>query len=245
MRNIKLVIEYDGTNYAGWQRQKNAVTIQQEVEEAVQKITGEDVDIIGCSRTDAGVHAKKFVANFKTESRIPEESFKPALNSILPPDIVILDSGEVPLSFHSRYSSTGKMYSYTILNKDEPPAIGRNYVYHYKHKLDVGLMDKACKFFIGTHDFSAFRSSGSSVKSSIRTVRKAYFTQSEDKITFYIEADGFLYNMVRIIVGTLIDVGIHKIAPSDVIEIINSKDRKRASRTVPASGLCLELVYYK
>lgn len=244
MRNIKLVIEYDGTNYAGWQRQKNAVSIQQKIEEAVKEITGEDTEVIGCSRTDAGVHARRFTANFKTKSKIPEKSFKAALNSKLPKDIVVTASEEVSLDFHSRYSSTGKMYSYTILNREEACAIGRNYVYHYKKRLDAEAMKEACKFFIGKHDFSAFRSSGSSVKSSIRTIRKAYFTINKDIITFYIEGDGFLYNMVRIMVGTLMDVGIGKISPEYIAEIIKSKDRNKASRTAPASGLCLEFVYY-
>ncbi|SKA82376.1 tRNA pseudouridine38-40 synthase [Clostridium sp. USBA 49] len=244
MRNIKLVIEYDGTNYSGWQIQKNATSVQGKLQETLKKITGEDIEVIGCSRTDAGVHARRFVANFKTESKIPYKNFKAALNSNLPSDIVIINSEEVSLDFHSRYSSKGKLYSYTILNKEEPAAIGRNYVYHYKRKLDVEAMNKACKFFLGTHDFAAFKSSGSSVKNTIRTIQKAYFKVNADKIIFYIEADGFLYNMVRIIVGTLIDVGIHKINPEYVLEIIKSKDRKRASKTVPASGLCLEFVYY-
>lgn len=244
MKNIKLIIEYDGTNYAGWQKQKNAVTIQQKLEESILKLTGESVEIIGSSRTDAGVHAKGFVANFKTESSIPARSFREALNSKLPKDIVILESEEVPLDFHARYSSIGKLYSYTIINRVQPLAIGRDYVYHYKKQLNFEAMKEACEYFIGKHDFSAFKSTGSSVKTSIRTVKRAFLNKDDYKLIFYVEADGFLYNMVRIMVGTLIDVGIGKIRPEDIKAIIQSKDRNRAGKTVPASGLCLEFVYY-
>ncbi|MCM8710764.1 tRNA pseudouridine(38-40) synthase TruA [Clostridium sp. SYSU_GA19001] len=244
MKNIKLIIEYDGTNYAGWQKQKNAVTIQQTLEEAVLQLTGETVNLVGSSRTDAGVHAKGFVANFKTQSSIPGKSFREALNTMLPEDITVLESEEVPLDFHSRYSSKSKMYSYTIINRIQPPAIGRNYVYHFKKELNFEEMQKACNYFIGKHDFSAFKSTGSSVKTSVRTIKKAFINRDNNKIIIYVEADGFLYNMVRIMVGTLIDVGIGKIRASDIKDIIQSKDRSRAGKTVPASGLCLEFVHY-
>lgn len=244
MRNIKLTIEYDGTCYAGWQRQNNAVTIQQKLEEAIMKLTGENVDTIGSSRTDAGVHARGFAANFITNSTIPSASFREALNSKLPNDIVVINSEEVEESFHSRYSCIGKQYSYTILNRVPPSAIERNYVYHFKRELDFQKMKSACSFFVGTHDFAAFRSTGSSVKTSVRTVNRAQLEKNGDKIIFYVEADGFLYNMVRIMVGTLLDVGVGKIFPEDISEIIASKDRTRAGNTAPASGLCLEAVYY-
>lgn len=244
MKNIKLTIEYDGTNYAGWQRQKNVMTIQQELEQAIEKITAAKSEVIGSSRTDAGVHARGFVANFLTESSIPAASFKDALNSKLPEDIVILNSEEVNCNFHARYSSIGKQYSYTILNRPQPSAIDRRYVYHYKKLLNYQAMKLACSYYIGTHDFEGFKSTGSSVKTSIRTIKSAYLTKTGDKVIFYVEADGFLYNMVRIMVGTLIDVGIGKIKPEDIINVINSKDRNRAGKTVPASGLCLEIVYY-
>lgn len=244
MRNIKLTIEYDGTNYAGWQKQKNAATIQQSLETAVKNITGESVDVIGSSRTDAGVHARGFAANFKTSSKIPDNKFRDAINSKLPRDIVVLNSKEVPLDFHSRYSSIGKEYSYTILNRVQPPALERNYVYYYKKHLNYKAMSEACNFFIGKHDFSAFRSTGSSVKTSIRTVSDAKIEKINDKLVFYVKADGFLYNMVRIMVGTLIDVGIGKISPNDILTIIESKDRNKAGKTAPANGLCLEIVYY-
>lgn len=244
MRNIKLTIEYDGTNYAGWQRQNNALTVQQRLEEAIEEATGTKSEVIGSSRTDAGVHAKGFVANFKTISSIPDSRFREALNNKLPEDIVILNSEEVNAEFHARYSSIGKQYSYTILNRPQPAAIDRNYVYHYKRLLNFEAMQSACIHFVGKHDFSAFRSTGSSVKTSVRTVKSALIKKDNDKIIFFVEADGFLYNMVRIMSGTLIEVGIGKISPEEIVEIIKSKDRNKAGKTVPASGLTLERVYY-
>ncbi len=244
MKNIKLIIEYDGTNYAGWQRQKNAVTVQQKLEESIEKLTNERLEVIGSSRTDAGVHARGFCANFFTNSTIPPEKFKEAINSKLPEDIVIINSEEMETNFHARYSCTAKSYSYTILNREQPPAIDRKYVYHYKKALDYESMNRACKYFIGTHDFSAFKSTGSSVKTSIRTINDAEIIRIGDKIIFSVKGDGFLYNMVRIMTGTLIDVGVGKLKPHDVSDIINSKDRTKAGKTVPAKGLCLEVVYY-
>lgn len=244
MRNIKLTIEYEGTNYSGWQRQKNSKTIQQLVEESIQVIAGSPIQVIGCSRTDAGVHAKGFVGNFNTDCSIPEEKFKDAMNSKLPEDIVILNSEEVSEGFHSRYSAIGKVYSYTILNRTVPSAIDRNLVYHYKRPLDYDAMQCACDYYLGEHDFSAFRSTGSSVKTSIRNIKKAYFQRNGERLIFTTEGDGFLYNMVRIMVGTLIEVGIGKLKPEDILDIINSKDRSMAGNTAPASGLCLEAVYY-
>ena len=244
MRNIKLTIEFDGTNYAGWQKQKNSITIQQKLEEAIEQIINNKAEIIGSSRTDAGVHAKGFVANFKTESNINAENFKDAINSKLPRDIVILNAEEADMSFHSRYSSIGKKYGYTILNRHVPTALERNFVCHYKKQLDFEAMETACTYFIGEHDFSAFKAAGSSVKTTVRNIKKAYLRKDEDKIIFFIEGNGFLYNMVRIMAGTLIEVGNHKLKPYDVINIIKSKDRTKAGKTAPALGLCLEVVYY-
>lgn len=244
MRNIKLTIEYDGTNYVGWQRQKNGISIEETIEKAIMDITGEKARIIGSSRTDAGVHAKGQTANFFTDSRIPESKFSSAINSRLPKDIVILDSLEVDEKFHSRYSSTGKRYSYKILNRKQPPAYLRNFVEHCPYELDFSLMINASKAFLGKHDFSGFKSTGSSVKTSVRTIKMLELTKNEDLITINIEGDGFLYNMVRIIAGTLIDVGRGKICCESIPDIIDSKDRNRAGKTAGASGLCLERVYY-
>lgn len=244
MRNIKLTLEYDGTNYLGWQKQKIGTTIQETLEEAISLLTNEEVEVIGSSRTDAGVHAKGFVANFKTNSKIPSEKFREAINYRLPDDIVILKSEEVEEGFHSRYSAKGKTYSYTILNRDVYSAIGKDYVYHVKRKLDIDNMKEACKYFIGTKDFMAFKSSGSSVKTTVRTISDLHIDVQNDIIKIYVTGDGFLYNMVRIIVGTLIMVGSNKIYSREVENIIESKDRKKAGICVPATGLVLEKVYY-
>jgi tRNA pseudouridine38-40 synthase len=244
MRNIKLTIEYDGTGYAGWQVQKNALTIQEVLEKGIENLINHDVSLTGSSRTDAGVHAKGMVANFKTTSNIPAENFPAAINGKLPNDIVILKAEDVGMEFHSRFDSLGKVYSYTILNRRYPPGLYRNYVAHVPIKLNVEGMKKACNFFIGTHDFSTFKSTGSSAKTSIRTIKSLYIENSGEIIKIYIEADGFLYNMVRIISGTLIEVGIGKIRYNDIPDIIDSKDRKRAGKTAPANGLCLECVRY-
>lgn len=243
-KNIKITIEYDGTNYAGWQRQNNAITIQQKVEEAIAKITGNHIEVIGCSRTDAGVHAKGFVGNFITDSTIPPEKFKYAINNKLPGDIVILKSEEVPLDFHSRYCSKGKTYTYTILNRNERPAINRNYLYQVSNLLNLDLMIEGSKYFLGKHHFDSFRKLGSSVKSTERTIHSINIKKEGEYIVVEITGDGFLYNMVRIMVGTLIKVGTGKISPADISNIIIAKDRSMAGKAVPAQGLCLRKVLY-
>lgn len=244
MRNIKLVIEYDGTNYAGWQRQSNIVTIQQKVEEAIENVVGKFTEVIGSSRTDAGVHAKGFVCNFLTESKIPVEKFKTALNSFLPEDIVIVKSEEVDISFHARFDSMGKRYVYTVLIGNQRPAIGRNYIYYFQRAVNIEKMREAAKSFLGTHDFSAFKKSGSNTKTNVRTIREVDIVQKENVMKFIIVGDGFLYNMIRIMVGTLLEVGIGRFKPEDIIEILKSKDRAKAGKSAPASGLCLEEVFY-
>ena len=244
MRNIKLTIEYDGTRYYGWQRQPIGNTIQQEVEKAISKVIKEYVEVIGSSRTDSGVHAKGYVANFKTNVKMPAEKFRDAINCKLPRDIVIIKSEEVDLDFHARYSSKGKTYCYTILNREYPYAIDKDYVYYYRWKLNVEEMKKACKYFLGTHDFKAFQTPGGSVKTSIRTISDLHIETNVDKIKIYISADGFLYNMVRIIVGTLILVGSNKIKEDFVKNIIESGVRQNAGKCAPANGLCLEKVFY-
>ena len=244
VKNIKLVIEYDGTNYSGWQRQDNAITVQQRLEEAIKKVTGEFSKIIGSSRTDAGVHARGFVCNFFTNSKVPASNIKMVLNTALPEDIAVLDSKEMDNSFHSRYFTTGKEYSYTIVTGDRPPVIGRQYVYYFKRKLDIEKIKNSCGYFIGTHDFSAFQKKGSSVKSPIRTIQKLTVSKKENLIRFNIVGDGFLYNMVRIIVGTLLEVGLERFSVEYVKDILESKDRSNAGKPVPAKGLCLEKVFY-
>lgn len=244
MKNIKLTIEYDGSSFAGWQRQQNALSVQEALEEAISSITRESITLTGSSRTDAGVHARGQVANFYSSTNIPVEKLPSAINSKLRRDAAVLLAEEVPEEFHARYCSKGKRYSYTILNRKIPPAMMRNYVSHCPYELDFDLMKGSARAIIGKHDFSAFRSTGSSVKTSVRTVKLLELYKEGDIITMYIEADGFLYNMVRIIAGTLIDIGRGRIAGDNLGEIIIGKDRNKAGHTAPASGLCLEKVYY-
>jgi tRNA pseudouridine38-40 synthase len=246
MKNIKLLIEYDGTNYNGWQRQANALSIQQVLEEALFKLTGEDTTLIGSGRTDSGVHAKGQVANFFTKSSIPPDRFSYAINALLPPDIRILHSREVPMDFHARYSAVAKRYKYSIFMRPHAPAIGRNYYYHIVDILDADAMNEAARYIIGTHDFKAFQSAGSGVKDTVRTVYEACWKlEPPCCLYFYIKGNGFLYNMVRILVGTFIEIGRHKMEPADMKSILESGERENAGPTAPPHGLCLERVYYR
>lgn len=245
MRNIKLTIEYDGTCYSGWQRQVDNVSIQQTIEEGLQKLTGQQIPIIGSGRTDSGVHARGQVANFFTDSSIPSERFSYALNTTLPPDIRILDSEEVSPRFHAQFSAVAKKYRYSIILHPHGTAIGRNYYYNIRDRLDIDFMGQAIKSFEGTHDFSAFRSIGSPTKTAVRTIYQADIIWEQPYLYFDISGNGFLYNMVRIIVGTLIEVGRKRIPPHGIQDIIWSKNRKLAGPTAPGQGLCLEKVYYE
>lgn len=242
--NVKILLEYDGTNYHGWQRQKNARSIQEVLEEAISAITGEKIKVAGAGRTDAGVHAAGQVANFKTNTRIPVEKLPYAINSRLPDDIVVKEARMVPEEFHARLSAKAKVYSYTIYNASFPSPLLRNYTYFFPLPLDMGAMKEAARQFVGVHDFSAFRASGSPVKSSVRQVNRLEINRCQDLIKIEIEANGFLYNMVRIIAGTLLDAGLHKIKPEEVASIIRSGDRDRAGKTLPPQGLCLLRVVY-
>jgi tRNA pseudouridine38-40 synthase len=244
MRNIKLTIEYDGANYHGWQSQINAVAIQDVVQKKIEKLTGEEITLIGASRTDVGVHAYGQTANFTTTSSIPSEKFSFALNKLLPNDIVIKRSEEVCAEFHSRFWAKGKRYRYIIYNSLFRSALLRNRAYHVPVKLDFEAMEEASKCFIGRHDFAAFRSTGGNAKTSERTVHDAILKKEFETIEFEISGDGFLYNMVRIITGTLVEVGMGRIAACDIPDIIKSLDRRRAGRTAPAHGLYLLEVYY-
>lgn len=242
--NVKILLEYDGTNYHGWQRQKNARSIQEVLEEAISAITGEKIRVNGAGRTDAGVHAAGQVANFKTNTRIPVEKLPYAINSRLPDDIVVKEARMVPEEFHARLSAKAKVYSYTIYNAPFPSPLLRNYTYFFPLPLDMGAMKEAASQFVGLHDFSAFRASGSPVKSSVRQINRLEINRCQDLIKIEIEANGFLYNMVRIIAGTLLDAGLHKINPGEVASIIRSGDRDRAGKTLPPQGLCLLKVVY-
>jgi tRNA pseudouridine38-40 synthase len=244
MRNIKLTIEYDGKCYNGWQKQPNKLNIQGEIERAIYNITKEEVDLIGSGRTDAGVHALGQVANFKTNSQISIEKLPLAINSQLKNSIVIKEAEEVNERFHSRYNAKRKTYRYIINNSKCGTAIYRNLEYSYPFKLDAEKMKQASKYFEGEHDFKAFKSSGTSSKNSVRTIYKAIVKQEGEKIIIELTGNGFLYNMVRIISGTLLDVGLGKIQPEEIPEMIESKDRQRAGKTLPAHGLYLVEVKY-
>ncbi|AIS53158.1 tRNA pseudouridine synthase A [Thermoanaerobacter kivui] len=244
MRNIMIVIEYDGTNYHGWQYQKNALTVQQVLQKAIKKVTGEEVALIGASRTDAGVHALYQVANFRSSTKIPTEKLPYALNSVLPDDIVVVEAKDVEDSFHARYSAKRKRYRYLILNRKFPMPTIRNYSWHISYPLNIGEMEKAIKYLIGTHDFSAFKTSGGSKTNPVRTIHDLVLKKEGDFINIEIEADGFLYNMVRIITGTLAYVGLGKIKAEEVIQILESRDRKKAGITAPPQGLYLMKIVY-
>ena len=292
MKRIKLTVAYDGTNYHGWQVQPNADTIEGELNKAISELTGEQIEVIGASRTDAGVHALGNVAVFDTESRIPGEKFSYALNQRLPDDIIIQKSEEVDRDFHPRYQECRKTYEYTILNRRFPLPEYRNTAHFDYGNLDIEGMKKACKAFIGEHDFAGFCSAGAQVKTTVRTIYslevecmelggvqrenhaekktecekisadvdvKVYGEQENTRlanikageeqentrlIKIRVNGNGFLYNMVRIIAGTLLEVGKGNIAPEQMEYIIKSADRKEAGPTAPAKGLKLVEIRY-
>lgn len=243
-KNIKLLIEYDGTNYHGWQKQPNQLTIQQTIEEAIYFITKEKVILSGSGRTDSKVHAYGQVANFHTNSNIPNGNFKYALNNILPKDISIKESSQVELEFHSRYDAIGKEYKYIIYNDKIRSSIIRNYSYHVAYDLNFMNMKKAINEFVGTHDFRAFMFSKSQVQNTIRTIKEATIEKNDKMIEITLRGNGFLYNMVRIITGTLVDIGRGKIDFKDINYIIESKKRENAGHTAPPQGLYLNKVFY-
>ena len=244
MRNIKLIIEYDGKKFGGWQKQPSKLNIQGEIEKAIEEITGESTELNASGRTDAGVHSLGQTANFKTNSTIDISKMPVAINSKLKQSIRIISAEEVDERFHARYSCIGKKYRYIINNSKYGSAIYRNLEYHMPIKLNVEDMKKAIKHFEGEHDFKGFKASGTSSKSSVRTIYNAKVIEEGEKIIIELEGNGFLYNMVRIISGTIVDVGLGKINPEEIPEIIESKDRTRAGKTLPPQGLYLVEVYY-
>ena len=243
MRNIKITIQYNGKNYCGWQKQNNSPGIQGTIEKAIFDITREEVKITGSGRTDAGVHALGQVANFKTNSQIPVDRIPNALNAKLPKDISIVKAEEVDEDFHSRYSAKKKTYRYQIYNSQYRSPIYADISYPVKYDLDIDKMKKEAKSLIGTYDFKGFMSSGSSVIDTVRTIYNIEVSKSEDLIIIEIEGNGFLYNMVRIIAGTLVDIGRGRIAEK-MSTIIESKSRSMAGHTAPAHGLFLKKVDY-
>jgi len=250
IRNIKLTFSFDGSNFSGWQKQKDKRSVQETLEETLKKITQEKIKIIGCGRTDSGVHAINYVANFKTNSKIPVDNFKKAINSFLAPEIYIKKVEEVPLNFHSRYDAKKKTYIY-LISLSRCPFL-KNYSLFYEREIDIKKLKEGKKYFYGKHDFKSFMASGSEVKNAVREIfkieikKKLFFLdRSINLIEIEIEGDGFLYKMVRNIVGTLIYAGIGKISPSDIKKIIAAKDRKTAPPTASSSGLYLKKVSYK
>ncbi|AGB40233.1 pseudouridylate synthase I [Halobacteroides halobius DSM 5150] len=247
MRNLKCVIAYDGTNYHGFQRQPHqthVATVQGRLESTIKQVIKQEVDIIGASRTDADVHAEGQVFNCYLDCSIPTGKFSLALNTRLPNDIVILDTTEVDAKFHARYHSQGKKYYYQVYYDQFPSPFLRNYAYHVYHHLDLDAIKDALPYLEGKHDFSSFRAAGCNASSPIRTIHNLSMEQKDNLITFSIYGDGFLYKMVRTIVGTLIYVGYGKLAPAQLKEILAAKDRKAAGPTAPGYGLFLEEIYY-
>ncbi len=242
---IKLTIEYDGTAYAGWQRQENALAVQQVIEEALTKLTRARVVIAGASRTDAGVHALGQTAHFDTESRIPPDKYAFALNTMLPADIRIRKSEAVSEAFHARFSNKGKRYRYLIYQSPHAGALNRNTHAHVIYPLDDEKMRRELTVLIGKHDFAAFAASGSVVKDTVRTIYSASLTRRGDELELLVEGSGFLYNMVRIIAGTLISVGAGRLEEGAFARAIQSGNRLDLGVTAPAHGLTLMEVYYR
>lgn len=244
MRNLLFTAAFDGKSYHGFQIQNNAHTVQKELTDALFAVTGEHLTVTGCSRTDAGVHANEFCFNVKTESKIDTSVFPNALNANLPFTAAVYSCCEVPADFHARYSCTGKQYIYKIYNNPLRNPFFVDRALHYRYYLDAAVLNGEAKAFIGTHDFSAFCSAGCEVKSKIRSVSEAGVTRDGDVVTFSVTADGFLYNMVRIMVGTLLGVSEGKIPAGSIPSVIDSLERERAGITAPPEGLYLNKVYY-
>lgn len=263
MKNIKLKIQYDGTNYCGWQKQKRHRTIQGEVERVLSKLCNQKIETNGTSRTDSGVHAYEQIVNFQAEFGIPVENIKKVANKLLPDDIVILSVEEMPLDFHARYSAVGKKYIYKILNTSERNVFLSNYYFHVHEEMDASKMMEAARFFEGTHDFKAFMSTSRNtvIENTIKTICRINVDEYDrldnvndtlndqpagwgKKIHIEITGNSFLYNMVRIISGTLVDVGTGKIRPEEIEQIILNKDRRKAGYTAPPGGLYLKEIYF-
>lgn len=245
MRKIFLKIAYDGTNYAGWQVQKNALSVQQVLDEELTKLFKTPIKTTGASRTDAGVHALGNVACFETDSRMPADKIAFALNSGLPRDIVVQESREVPAEFHPRFDAKEKAYAYKILNTTHPLPLKRFDTMHFHYPLDEEKMKSAASLIIGDHDFTSFSSIHAQTNSFVRTVYETdVYRTDEDEVVFLIAGNGFLYNMVRIIAGTLIEIGTGKREVSEMAAILNARDRGKAGPTAPACGLTLLQIWY-
>lgn len=249
MRNIRMIIQYDGSRYKGWQKQNikgtNVSTIQDKIEKVLSKMTDEDIQVIGCGRTDTGVHADNYVANFKTNSNASISEFKSYLKMYLPEDISIKDMMNCSERFHARLNTISKTYKYTIDNNDYCNVFMKKYAYHIEEKLDVNKMIEASKALIGTHDFRSFTSlKAKNGKSTIRTINYINIDENDNIITIVFNGNGFLLNMVRILVGTLIEVGKGNLSTQDIKTTLQEKDRSKAGEKAPAKGLCMLKVEY-
>lgn len=245
MRRIKLTVAYDGTNYCGWQVQPNGVTIEEVLNKAICRLTGEEIQVIGASRTDSGVHALGNVAVFDTESRIPAERFSYALNQRLPEDIVVVKSEEVSKEWHPRYQNSLKTYEYHIMNTKIPIPTKRLYNCFVSFDLNVKRMRQGAEYLLGEHDFAAFCCIRTNAKTTVRTITDLQIEQNGEEIIIRITGNGFLYNMVRIIAGVLIRVGRGFYEPEKVRELLEGRERKKEAVTAPAQGLCLVGIVYE
>lgn len=244
MKRVMLIVAYDGTNYHGWQMQPNAVTIEQILNEKLSELLKEDIQVIGASRTDAGVHAEGNVAVFDTNTSIPGEKISYAINHLLPEDIVIQESFEVEPDFHPRKCDSIKTYQYRILNRNfNLPVKGRN-AYHFYRKLDLDKMREAAAYFVGKHDFKNFCSSHTQAKSTIRIIYSFDIEEEDEEIVLTVSGNGFLYNMVRMLTGTLLDVGTGRMSPDKIPELLAAKERVHSPNTAPARGLTLLDIEY-
>ncbi len=245
LRNILITISYDGSKYHGWQIQHNAITVQEVFQNALYSVIGHKTDIKACSRTDSGVHAEMFCISTKISHPIPAERLKAALNSHLPDSVVVLDAKDVPLDFHARYNALGKRYVYKVLNRPErdPFYVGR--ALHYRYNIDVELLNIASKAYIGSHDFTSFCTLDKREKGDfVRTIHDFSVVRKGDIVEFSVEGNGFLYNMVRIMVGTLLSINEGKLSPDSIPDIIKAESREAAGPTAPAHGLYLNKVFY-
>lgn len=245
MKRVKLVVAYDGTNYHGWQVQDNGITIEEVLNRTISELVQEDIKVIGASRTDAGVHACGNVAVFDTESRIPGDKFSFALNQRIPEDIRIQESCEVDADFHPRYADTVKTYEYNILNRRFELPTKRLYAAFCYYPMDIERMNQAAAYLVGEHDFKSFCSAGAQVQTTVRTIYAVNVTKADDMVHIRITGNGFLYNMVRIIAGTLMQVGTGLMEPEQVKEILEARDRSKAGPTAVAKGLTLVEIRYE
>lgn len=245
MRNLKMSIEYDGTRYKGWQKQKDGVpTIQEKIENVLSKMTGEDIQVVGCGRTDSGVHAENYIANFHTNCNLTIEDMLNYLYEYLPEDIAIKSMKDTTERFHARYNVKSKTYVYRINNNKFRNVFNRKYTYHTDEKLDINKMRNAAEVLIGTHDFQSFTSLKSKTKSTLRTINYINITENDDMLEIEVDGNGFLLNMVRIITGTLLEVGKGNLNSEDVEKILNEKKRSEAGPIAQAKGLFLKSVQY-